>query len=75
MPLNQQKQIDRLWKLQEISSKNLQYIADRMGNKATAGIVTTQEEWDKLFDSWEAANKTMQDIGSDLNKLLPSSET
>lgn len=70
MSSNQQQQIERLCKLQEITRKNLQDIADNMGRIPSNGVVITQDRWDALFASWERANKQMQDVGNALNKLL-----
>ena len=63
-----QANIDRLWKLQEISARNLQAIADQMAAIAQSGIHVTQDRWDVLFGAWEQANQQLQDVGNALMK-------
>jgi hypothetical protein len=63
-----QTNIDRLWKLQEASAKNVQAIADQMAAIAQNGIHVTQDRWDHLFGAWEQANQRLQEVGEALMK-------
>ena len=69
MTPEQKQKIDHLWKVQDETHKRVQAIADKMTDLAKANVSVPQRRWDHLFTAWEAANKQMQQVGDELEKL------